>query len=74
MIAFISNGAWIDGNSHDGFRASLQQEFVKIYVYNLRGNQRTSGELFKRKSGKIFGNGSRTAIAITILVKKPKAE
>lgn len=74
IIAFISNGAWIDGNSHDGFRASLQKEFDKIYVYNLRGNQRTSGELSKREGGKIFGSGSRTPIAITILVRKPKAE
>lgn len=74
VIAFISNGAWIDGNSHDGFRASLQKEFDKIYVYNLRGNQRTSGELSKREGGKIFGSGSRTPIAITILIRKPKEE
>lgn len=74
VIAFISNGAWIDGNSHDGFRASLQKEFDKIYVYNLRGNQRTSGELSKREGGKIFGSGSRTPIAITLLVRKPKEE
>lgn len=74
VIAFISNGAWIDGNSHDGFRASLQKEFDKIYVYNLRGNQRTSGELSKREGGKIFGSGSRTPIAITLLVRKPKKE
>lgn len=74
VIAFISNGAWIDGNSHDGFRASLQKEFDKIYVYNLRGNQRTSGELSKREGGKIFGSGSRTPIAITILVRYPKKE
>lgn len=71
VIAFISNGAWIDGNSHDGFRASLQKEFDKIYVYNLRGNQRTSGELSRREGGKIFGSGSRTPIAITILVRYP---
>ena len=72
MIAFISNGAWIDGNSHDGFRASLQKEFDKIYVFNLRGNQRTSGELSRREGGKIFGSGSRTPIAITILVRYPE--
>ena len=71
VIAFISNGAWIDDNSHDGFRASLQKEFDKIYVFNLRGNQRTSGELSRREGGKIFGSGSRTPIAITILVRYP---
>ena len=73
VIAFISNGAWIDGNAHDGFRHSLAQEFDKIFVFNLRGNQRTSGELSRREGGKIFGGGSRTPIAITILVKYPKA-
>lgn len=72
VIAFISNGAWIDGNSHDGFRASLQKEFDKIYVFNLRGNQRTSGELSRREGGKVFGSGSRTPITITILVRYPK--
>lgn len=73
IIAFISNGAWVDGNAHDGFRASLQREFDKIYVLNLRGNQRTSGELSRREGGKIFGGGSRTPIAITLLVKYPAA-
>ena len=72
VVAFISNGAWIDGNSHDGFRASLEKEFDKIYVYNLRGNARTSGELRKREGDGIFGMGSRTPIAITLLVRYPE--
>ena len=74
VIAFISNGAWIDGNSHDGFRASLEKEFDKIYVFNLRGNQRTSGELSRKEGGKIFGSGSRTPIAITLLVRYPEVQ
>ncbi|EKC48845.1 helicase domain-containing protein, partial [human gut metagenome] len=41
------------------------------YVLNLRGNQRTSGELSRKEGGKIFGGGSRTPITITILVKNP---
>jgi predicted helicase len=40
-------------------------------VFNLRGNQRTSGELSRKEGGKIFGSGSRTPISITILVRKP---
>ena len=74
VIAFISNGAWIDGNSHDGFRASLEKEFDKIYVFNLRGNARTSGELRKREGDGIFGMGSRTPIAITLLVRYPEVQ
>jgi predicted helicase len=39
----------------------------------LRGNQRTSGERSRREGGKIFGSGSRTPVAIALLVKNPKA-
>ena len=70
VIGFVTNGAWIEGNAQDGFRKCLEKEFSSIYVFNLRGNQRTSGELSRKEGGKIFGSGSRTPIAITILVKK----
>lgn len=71
IVAFISNGSWLDGNAQDGFRACLETEFSDIYVLNLRGNQRTSGELSRKEGGKIFGGGSRTPITITFLVKNP---
>ena len=71
VIGFITNGSWIDGNATDGFRKSLEKEFSKIFVFNLRGNQRTSGELSRKEGGKIFGSGSRTPVSITILVKHP---
>lgn len=74
IIAFVSNGAWLDGNSTEGFRKSIEKEFTAIYVFNLRGNQRTSGELSRKEGGKIFGSGSRTPIAITLLVKNPEVK
>ncbi|MBR6041932.1 MAG: DEAD/DEAH box helicase family protein [Paludibacteraceae bacterium] len=74
IVAFISNGQWLDSNAGDGMRKCLENEFSSIYVLNLRGNQRTSGELSRKEGGKIFGSGSRTPIAITFLVKNPKAE
>lgn len=74
MIGYVSNGAWLDGNSADGFRKILEQEFSSIWVFNLRGNQRTSGELSRREGGKIFGSGSRTPIAVTLLVKNPNSK
>lgn len=70
VLAFVSNGAYIDNNSMVGFRKSLLDEFSSIYCFNLRGNQRTSGELSRKEGGKIFGSGSRTPIAIIMLVKK----
>lgn len=73
IICFVSNGAWIDGNSTDGFRKVIEKEFSSIYVFNLRGNQRTSGELSRKEGGKIFGSGSRTPITITLLVKQSQS-
>jgi predicted helicase len=74
IICFVSNAGWIDGNALDGFRNSLEKEFSSIYVFNLRGNQRTSGELSRKEGGKIFDSGCRTPISITLLVKQPKGE
>ncbi|MEI7980911.1 MAG: DEAD/DEAH box helicase family protein, partial [Bacteroidota bacterium] len=38
IICFVSNGAWLDGNSADGLRKCFEKEFSSIYVFNLRGN------------------------------------
>lgn len=73
VIGFVTNGAWLDANGLDGMRKCLAREFSAIYVFNLRGNCRTSGEIRRKEGDGIFGLGSRTPIAITILVKKPKA-
>ena len=58
---------------NEGVRACLAEEFSSIHVLNLRGNQRTQGERSRREGGKIFGQGSRAPVAITILVKNPDA-
>ncbi len=71
VIAFVSNGSFIDGNAADGLRKCLVNEFSKLYVYNLRGNARTSGETRKREAGNVFGGGSRTPVTICVLVKDP---
>src|SRR5690554_4527042 len=72
IIAFVSNGAWLDGNSTNGFRKTLEKEFSSIWVFNTRGNARTQGELRRKEAGNVFGGGSRTPISITLLVKNPK--
>ena len=74
VIAFVSNAGWIETAAASGIRRSFQQEFSAVYVYHLKGNQRTSGEQSRKEGGKIFGEGSRAPIAITILVKNPKAQ
>ncbi|GAA7550195.1 hypothetical protein JP0018_10900 [Helicobacter pylori] len=47
----------------------MAQEFAHLYVLNLRGNSRTSGETFQKEGGKIFDSGSRVTIAIIFFVK-----
>lgn len=73
VVAFVTNGGYIDSNAADGLRLSLAQEFHHLYVFNLRGNQRTAGELSRREGGKIFDTGSRATVAIMLLVKQPGA-
>ena len=71
IIGFVTNAGWIDSNSADGMRKCLTEEFSAIYVYHLKGNQRTSGERSRQEGGKVFGEGSRAPVAIVFLVKNP---
>ena len=73
VMAYVTNAGWVDGNATDGLRKCLAEEFSDLYVFHLRGNQRTAGELSRREGGKIFGSGSRTPIAIYVFVKNPDA-
>ncbi|MFX8083304.1 type ISP restriction/modification enzyme [Acinetobacter baumannii] len=74
VIGFVTNAGFIDANTADGLRKCLVEDFSSLYIFHLRGNQRTSGEKSRQEGGKIFGSGSRAPIAISILVKNPKAE
>ncbi|AZP94738.1 restriction endonuclease [Helicobacter pylori] len=69
VIGFVVNGSFIDSKSADGFRKCVAKEFAHLYVLNLRGNARTSGETFQKEGGKIFDSGSRATIAIIFFVK-----
>lgn len=71
ILAYVTNGGYIDSNSADGIRKTLTQDYDHLYVYNLRGNQRTAGELSRREGGKVFGGGSRATVAIMLGVKDP---
>lgn len=71
IIGFVSNGSWLENTAMDGFRQCLETEFSSVYVFNLRGNARTSGEQRRKEKGNVFGEGTRTPVSITILVKNP---
>ncbi|EPZ71641.1 hypothetical protein N203_04380 [Helicobacter pylori UM084] len=69
VIGFVVNGSFIDSKSADGFRKCVAQDFAHLYVLNLRGNARTSGEERKKEGDGIFDSGSRATIAIIFFVK-----
>lgn len=69
VVGFVVNGSFIDSKSADGFRKCVAKEFSHLYVLNLRGNARTSGEERKKQGDGIFDSGSRATIAIVFFVK-----
>ncbi len=69
VLGFVVNGGFIDSKSADGFRKSVDKEFAHLYVLNLRGNARTSGEARQKEGDGIFDSGSRATIAIIFFVK-----
>lgn len=72
VIAYVTNGGWLDSNTADGMRKTLAEEFSSIYVLNLRGNARTAGEQRKKEGGTVFEAGSRATVAVTVLVRNPE--
>lgn len=71
VIGFVTNGGFVEANTADGLRRCLVEEFSSLYVFHLRGNARTSGERRRKERDNVFGQGTRTPIAISILVKNP---
>jgi len=71
IVAFVTNGSFLDANNMDGLRKCLTGEYSHLYVFNLRGNARTQGEDRRKEAGGIFGKGSRTPVLISIMVKDP---
>ena len=72
VVCYITNNGFIDSNVAEGLRKSLYKEFSDIYVYNLRGNSRTVGDLARNEGGNIFD--IRVGVAIICLVKKAESK
>ena len=71
VVAFVTNASFLRGNTDAGVRACLADEFTEIYVFDLRGNARSSGSFRRKEAGNVFGEGSRAPIALSVLVKDP---
>ena len=79
IIAFMTPNTWVDGNSQSGLRVMLEKEFSSVYILDLRGNGRTSGELCKKEGEPLFAahggqGGSLLGACVTILVQNPHKE
>jgi predicted helicase len=72
VVAYVTNGGWLDSNVAEGMRKTLASEFSDIYVFNLLGNMRRPD--WRRQGGQIFGAGSQATVAIAIFVKNPGHE
>ena len=79
IIAFMTPNTWVDGNSQDGMRIILEKDFSSIYILDLKGNGRTSGERCRQEGEPLFAahggqGGSLLGACVTILVKKPNKD
>ena len=70
VIAFVSNRAFLDTRQDDGFRKVVAGEFNELWVLDMKGNARTSGERRRQEGGNIFDDKIRVGIAIYFLVRR----
>ena len=69
VICYIVNNAFLESVAFAAFRKRIESEFVAVYIFNLRGNHRTSGELCRKEAGNVFGHEARVGIAVLLLEK-----
>lgn len=69
MVVFISNNSFLDAKADDGIRRALYDEFDYIYVVNLKGNARLSGDAWRREGEKLFGEQARVGVCISFFIK-----
>ena len=74
IIAFVSNSAFLDARQDDGFRKVVAEEFNELWVVDLKGNARTSGERRRREGGNIFDDKIRVGVAIYFLIRRKEAD
>jgi predicted helicase len=73
VLAFVTNRSFIDSRTFDGFRKTVASEFAEVWLVDLKGDARTSGERRRQEGGNIFSDEIRVGVAISFFVKKPRA-
>ncbi len=75
IICFVTNNAYINKKTFDGFRKSVSNEFQNAYIIDLGGDIREiSGRdgIFINEEHTIFGAAAAVGIAIAFLIKDSK--
>jgi predicted helicase len=70
VIVFVSNNSFVKKDSFDGFRKIVAKEFNEIYVIDLKGDARTSGEQRRKEGGNVFSDQIRVGVAVYFLLRK----
>jgi predicted helicase len=70
IIAFVTNRSFVEKHTLDGFRKTVAKDFNEIYVVDLKGDARTSGDRRKRQGGNIFEDKIRVGVAISFFVRR----
>jgi predicted helicase len=70
VVCFVTNNGFLDGIAFDGMRKHLRKDFDAIWLYDLRGNARTSGEQRRKEKGNVFNDAIRVGVAITMMERQ----
>lgn len=70
IIAFVSNSSFLDARSYDGFRKIITHEFNEIYLINLKGDARTSGEKRQKEGGNLFNDQIRVGVCVYFFIRR----
>jgi predicted helicase len=69
VVCYVSNSGFVEGVAFDGMRKHLLKDFNRVYVLDLAGNARTSGERRRKEGGNVFNDLIRVGVSITIAVR-----
>jgi predicted helicase len=70
----VSNSSFVDSRAFDGFRKIVGQEFNDVWIIDLKGNARTSGERRRQEGGNIFSDQIRVGVAVYFFVKTERTK
>jgi predicted helicase len=74
IVAFVSNNSFINSTTFDGFRKMVVKEFNEIWIVDMKGNARTSGERRRQEKGNVFEDKIRVGVAVYFLVRNKEEE